>query len=105
MSARMWILSTDDGEVDPPVVFRLPTGVERTVGRANRSDFILDVAMVSRIHCRLTADAQGDLTVEDLDSTNGTFVNDRRVSRAPLASGDRLRVGRIELSVQKASES
>ena len=102
----MWILTTDDGDVDPPVVFRLPAGTERTVGRANRSDFILDVAMVSRVHCRLTNDAGGELTVEDLDSTNGTFVNDRRVRRsASLSAGDRLRIGRVELSVTRATES
>jgi pSer/pThr/pTyr-binding forkhead associated (FHA) protein len=101
----MWILTTDDVAVDPPVIIRLPTGAERTVGRATRSDFILDAAMVSRIHCRLTTDARGELTVEDLDSTNGTFVNDRRVSRAALSAGDRLRVGRVELSVRRASES
>ena len=74
-----------------------------TVGRANRSDFILDAALVSRVHCRLVTDASGELTVEDLDSTNGTFVNDQRVSgRAALSPGDRLRVGRVELSVRKA---
>ena len=99
----MWILTTDDAQVDPPVVIRLSTGAQRTVGRANRSDFILDAALVSRVHCRLTNDASGDLSVEDLDSTNGTFVDDQRVSgRAVLAPGDRLRVGRVELSVRKA---
>ena len=100
----MWILTTDDDAgVDPPVVIRLTTGAERTVGRANRSDFILDAALVSRVHCRLSTDARGDLSVEDLDSTNGTFVNDQRVSgRAVLSPGDRLRVGRVELSVRKA---
>ena len=73
------------------------------MGRANRSDFILDAALVSRVHCRLSTDARGDLSVEDLDSTNGTFVNDQRVSgRAALSPGDRLRVGRVELSVRKA---
>ena len=99
----MWILTTDDSDVTPPVVIRLANESERTVGRATRSDFVLDAALVSRIHCRLTTDARGDLTVEDLDSTNGTFVNDQRVSgRAVLAPGDRLRVGRVELSVRKA---
>jgi pSer/pThr/pTyr-binding forkhead associated (FHA) protein len=98
-----WILTTDDTAVDPPVVIRLTTGAERTVGRANRSDFILDAALVSRVHCRLSTDASGDLSVEDLDSTNGTFVNDQRVNgRAALSPGDRLRVGRVELSVKKA---
>ena len=100
----MWILTSDDTAVDPPVVIRLATDTQRTVGRANRSDFILDAALVSRVHCRLLTDARGDLTVEDLDSTNGTFVNDQRVSgRAALSAGDRLRVGRVELSVRKES--
>ena len=99
----MWILTSNDRAVDPPVVIRLATSAQRTVGRANRSDFVLDAALVSRVHCRLMTDASGDLSVEDLDSTNGTFVNDQRVSgRAVLAPGDRLRVGRVELSVRKA---
>ena len=60
----MWILTTDDAAVDPPVVIRLATSAERTVGRANRSDFILDAALVSRVHCRLTTDSSGDLSVD-----------------------------------------
>ncbi len=57
---------------------------------------------MSRVHCRLTTDAQGNLEVEDLRSTNGTFVNGRRVRRSALAPGDRLRVGRTELVVERA---
>jgi len=92
----MWILQTS--EPDDPLTFRLSAGTIKTVGRAPRADFIVDRALVSRIHCRLTA---GDekIEVEDLASTNGTFVNDKRVERAKLGSGDRLRVGRIELRV------
>jgi pSer/pThr/pTyr-binding forkhead associated (FHA) protein len=73
----------------------------KTVGRAPGADFILDAALVSRLHCRLEAEGEG-LLVVDLDSTNGTFVNDKRVERARLVSGDRLRVGRVELTVEKA---
>jgi sulfite reductase (NADPH) flavoprotein alpha-component len=94
----MWILTTSQTQT-PALTFRLPAGTMKTLGRANRSDFILDVAMVSRIHCRLTTDATGSLVVEDLDSTNGTFVNDLRIQRAQLAAGDRLRIGRCELSI------
>jgi pSer/pThr/pTyr-binding forkhead associated (FHA) protein len=42
-----------------------------------------------------------NLEVLDLKSTNGTFVNDERVEKALLAAGDRLRVGRVELTVRK----
>lgn len=98
----MWILrSAVDAE--PALTFRVPAGAVKTVGRAVRSDFILDAAMVSRIHCRLTVGDDGQLVVEDLESTNGTFVNDERVTRAVLATGDRLRVGRVVLAVTDES--
>jgi pSer/pThr/pTyr-binding forkhead associated (FHA) protein len=42
------------------------------------------------------------VNVIDLASTNGTYVNDKRVAHATLTSGDRLRIGRVELSVEKA---
>ncbi len=88
----MWILQS------PDATFRLKSGAIKTVGRAPRADFILDVALVSRLHCRLTA-GDDQLEVLDLKSTNGTFVNDKRVAKARLAKGDRLRIGRVELTV------
>ena len=90
----MWILQSPEG------TFRLPAGAIKTVGRASRADFILDVALVSRVHCRLTA-GDDQLEVVDLKSTNGTFVNDKRIEKARLGTGDRLRVGRVELTVEK----
>jgi pSer/pThr/pTyr-binding forkhead associated (FHA) protein len=101
----MWILQTLEipGTPDPdntPLTFRLSPGASKTIGRAGRADFIVDRALVSRLHCRLTASDE-KLEVEDLSSTNGTFVNDKRIDRALIASGDRLRVGRIELTVDK----
>jgi pSer/pThr/pTyr-binding forkhead associated (FHA) protein len=95
----MWILQSSELEGDS-FTFRLRSGSVKTVGRAPRADFIVDAALVSRIHCRLTA-ADEQLEVVDLASTNGTFVNDRRVNRARLTKGDRLRVGRVELLVEK----
>ena len=55
---------------------------------------------MSGVHCRLTA-GDDDLEVVDLSSTNGTFVNDKRVKKARLSNGDRLRVGRVELTVDR----
>jgi pSer/pThr/pTyr-binding forkhead associated (FHA) protein len=82
------------------LTFRLRPGAVKTVGRAPRADFVLDRALVSRLHCRLTAGDE-QLEVEDLSSTNGTFVNGKRIKRAELASGDRLRLGRVELTVKR----
>ncbi len=97
----MWILESTDQQPDAaPLTFRLSQGAIKTIGRAPRADFIVDMATVSRLHCRLTA-AGEQLEVVDLDSTNGTFVNDQRVRKGPLAAGDRLRVGRVEFGVKR----
>ncbi len=99
--APQWVLrgTLPSGEA---LAFRLLPGGPRTVGRAVRADFIVDAPLVSRCHCRLDVNGDGRLRVEDLDSTNGTFVNDRRVDHAVLAPGDVLRVGRAQLVVERA---
>jgi pSer/pThr/pTyr-binding forkhead associated (FHA) protein len=88
----MWMLKGEEA------TFRLRPGAIKTVGRAPRADFILDAALVSRIHCRITASDE-KLEVVDLSSTNGVYVNGKRVGRANLGRGDRLRVGRVEFTV------
>jgi pSer/pThr/pTyr-binding forkhead associated (FHA) protein len=92
----MWILRTISDGV-PEKTFRIVRGGVRTIGRSTGADFIVDVALVSRVHCRLSALPGGELEVRDLESTNGTFVNGARVDTAQLSSGDHLQVGRLEL--------
>jgi pSer/pThr/pTyr-binding forkhead associated (FHA) protein len=92
----MWILRTVTEDV-PEKTFRILTGGVRTLGRSTGADFIVDAALVSRVHCRLSALPGGELEVRDLDSTNGTYVNGARVETARLTPGDRLRIGRVEL--------
>ena len=96
----MWLLKTLDG-TERAMTFRILPGNIKTVGRAARADFVVDAGMVSRIHCRLTAGAK-ELEVLDLDSTNGTFVNGARVARARLKEGDRLGIGRVELTITRS---
>ena len=95
----MWVLSTAEG-AETPFTFRILPGNIKTIGRAPRADFIVDAALVSRLHCRLTAGAT-EIEVIDLDSTNGTYVNGERTGRGTLKSGDRLGVGRVELTVDR----
>lgn len=87
-------------DAEQPFQFRITPGNIKTVGRARRADFIVDAALVSRLHCRLAAGA-GEIEAIDLKSTNGTYVNGERVDRATLREGDRLRVGAVELVVTK----
>ena len=90
-----WILDSRE----PELILRLPAGTNKTLGRAVPADFIVDAALVSRVHCRLDARKRDGLGVEDLGSTNGTLVNGERVDRALLKTGDVLTIGRITFTV------
>lgn len=96
----MWLIESTR-ESPEALLFRLLPGAIKTVGRAPRADFVVDAPLVSRLHCRLTLQADG-LLVEDLESTNGTFVNGERVTRLVMRHGDALRVGRMEFAVRQA---
>ena len=70
--------------------FRLAQGNQINIGRSPDGAICLqEVPSVSRFHATVRYD-RGDITIEDHESTNGTYINDRRViSRSILRSGDR----------------
>ena len=92
-----WILTSAG---DQPTVLRISPGEIKTVGRTARADFMVDAALISRLHCKLIVSAVGDLAVEDLGSTNGTLVNGQRVERGALKTGDTLGIGRLAFTVR-----
>jgi pSer/pThr/pTyr-binding forkhead associated (FHA) protein len=94
----MWILQSTDPP-DASLTFRMLPGTLKTMGRAPRADFVVDAALVSRVHCRFTLNEGNELELEDLGSTNGTFVNGRKVMKVKLADGDTLTIGRVQFSV------
>ena len=66
---------------------------EVTVGRVRGNDIILPKGNISKYHCRLLV--KGDeLLVEDLHSTNGTYLNGRRITEpTPISTADKIFVG------------
>jgi pSer/pThr/pTyr-binding forkhead associated (FHA) protein len=95
-----------------PVIIEIETGPQRRrksvlrsgqaleAGRGEELDFAVPCdGMMSRRHFRLTATA-GGATVQDLDSTNGTFLNGQRVAEADLRDGDRVRAGNTTFVVR-----
>ncbi len=68
------------------------------IGRNPYSDITLDHITVSRHHCRIELGSSG-LSVKDLGSTNGTYVNDRLAEETSLIPGDRLMIGMFHLLV------
>ena len=85
------------------------SGQAITLGRLKGCDVVVDDEAASRRHCTITA--REDLcVVTDLQSANGTYVNEKRITTVELGRGDKLRIGStvIELldqSVQEASPS
>lgn len=76
----------------PNQIYELNKGII-TIGRDITNDIVINDPEVSRHHCRLTLGG-GGYTVEDLGSTNGTFVNGQRLAGArPLSNGDMLGMG------------
>ncbi len=77
----------------------IPLEGSLTVGRADEADLVLDDQGISRTHARLTADPAGPL-IEDLGSSNGTFVNGQRVVGAHrLTEGDEIQMGAAVVEV------
>ena len=71
---------------------------EIVIGRASELDMVLVEDMVSRRHARI-AFTETQIIIEDLGSTNGTFVNGEKITRATLKEGDRVLIGTSILKV------
>ena len=81
--------------VDHPIV----------VGRDPQADLVLQDGEVSGQHARITPSPDGTATVEDLESTNGTFVNQNElVGPAHLEAGDQLLIGVSVLQLRTADD-
>ena len=74
-------------------------GDTTVIGRAEDCSLRIPLLAVSRKHCELIRSEQ-DVRVRDLASSNGTYVNNRRVNETALKAGDRLVVGPIVFTVQ-----
>jgi pSer/pThr/pTyr-binding forkhead associated (FHA) protein len=69
------------------------------LGRGEKCDLRVPIVSVSRRHCELTV-GDDEVTVKDLASSNGTYVNNQRITETQLNPGDRLVVGPIVFTVQ-----
>ncbi len=74
-----------------------------SAGRHEESDILLDDVSVSRHHALLTRTASGRITLRDLNSLNGTYVNGARVEETTLHSGDEVQIGKFKLVFWEAA--
>src|SRR2546423_9066880 len=79
---------------DGTKTYDLRDGVPLIVGRAPTCDFPVFDPTISRRHAELTSDGTG-ITVRDLGSSNGTFVNGAKVDRARVSVDDQVAFGKV----------
>ena len=92
----------DGGEVTIKVPGGMLLGDAAVIGRGNQAAFVLLDETLSRRHARLTLDDDGDLFIEDLNTTNGTRLNGRRAPPGEpvrLSDADELELGGVKLRV------
>lgn len=97
--AKLSLMFEDKLVREVPVGSR-PVGI----GRSPDNDLTVDNLAVSNYHARVYFEG-GRLVVEDLDSLNGTFVNDLRVERATLHDGDSIHVGKHRIKVDATGDA
>lgn len=78
-----------------------PGNLPLTVGRDPENVIVLDHTAISRFHCRITCE-RDQYYIQDLGSTNGTFLNGRRVTRERLSPGDELIIANVGIMVEAA---
>lgn len=86
-------------------IFRLNPGTN-LIGRSLKAEIRLGDDGVSRRHATISIDENNGAIVKDLDSTNGTFVNGKKISATTVKAGDKLRVGShaiLELMLESVS--
>jgi pSer/pThr/pTyr-binding forkhead associated (FHA) protein len=79
----------------------LDLGSELTIGRADKCHLVLDDTYVSQIHARIFAKGE-TYVLEDLGSTNGTYLNRRRItSPSEVQRGDKVKIGKTVMELRK----
>jgi pSer/pThr/pTyr-binding forkhead associated (FHA) protein len=79
------------------------TAAEIAVGRAVDNDVVLDDPSLSRKHARLYRRGPGQLEIEDLGSSNGSYINERKIGRGLFHAGDTVRFGELSFRVEGES--
>src|SRR5262247_3176860 len=96
-------ISQPNGSREIPLIFK-PGGKRLNVGRAADNELSLNDKSVSKIHAALLMTTEGTLLVADTGSTNGTYINGRRISYGEsrqLEEGDVVGFGDVEVRLRK----
>jgi pSer/pThr/pTyr-binding forkhead associated (FHA) protein len=90
----VWLIAIDQVVSAGP--YELTVG-SHVIGRGRNCDLVIREPTLSRRHARIGVSKQGDLLLEDLESKNGTYIDDVRVTRQPLPLKSIIRLGDVRL--------
>jgi hypothetical protein len=96
-------ITQPSGTREIPLIFK-PGGKRLNVGRASDNELMLNDASVSKIHAALLMTSEGTLLVADTGSTNGTYINGRRIAYGEsrlIEDGDVVGFGDVEVRLRK----
>ena len=77
--------------------------IVKTIGRGQENNIVVNDNKISRVHSQLIQDDNGNISVVDLNSTNGTYVNGQKLSTGAavtLKKGDKVRIANLEFTVE-----
>jgi len=72
-----------------------------TLGRSSDCDIVFDDPTISKMHAVINMEYYDDLSIEDRESKNGTFINDRKIKKAKLKETDDLRLGEFRVDMRR----
>lgn len=75
------------------------------IGRLPENDIPIASISISRRHVRIEQDASGHYILSDLNSLNGTFVNNKKVKEIGLSDGDKITLGKYSILLELSTES
>ena len=77
---------------------------EITIGRDSTNSFQVLDNQVSRLHARISIGQEGSIVIEDLNSTNGTFVNEKGIKKETIHPGDEIKIGSTILVIKEINQ-
>ena len=94
MDVNLVLLKKDGSTKD----FPMPNSV-MVIGRRECCDLCIPLMVVSKRHCQVSIE-QDNLNIRDIGSSNGTFINGRRIEESALNPGDHIQIGPVSFAVQ-----
>jgi pSer/pThr/pTyr-binding forkhead associated (FHA) protein len=92
--AIILIIKTEDGQVT-----ELPILDKMRIGRSSSSDYKITDSKMSGLHCSFEINSKGELLFKDLESTNGSFLNNSKITQTLVKINDIIKIGNTTIKI------